>query len=72
MQQIPKMTENNNINNIVEIEKMYKLSALFTSFMAQQNEYFKPTYNHSLPPAILPQIHPILEEPLDLTVKSKS
>lgn len=76
LSQIPKINEsnnsnnNNNIDNIVDIEKMYKLSALFTSFMAQQNEYFKPIFNHSLPP-ILP-IQPVLDEPLDLTVKSKS
>lgn len=81
---LPKLTENNNNNNhIVDIEKMYKLSALFTSFIASQNEYFKPPLlqNHSLPPlqppllalappTILPP--PLnLDEPLDLTISSK-
>lgn len=52
-------SNNNNNNSIVDIEKMYKLSALFTSFIASQNEYFKPPallQNHSLSlgPAPLP------------------
>lgn len=83
---LSQLNENNNNNNnhIVDIEKMYKLSALFTSFIASQNEYFKPPLlqNHSLPPlqppllalappTILPPPLLNLDEPLDLTISSK-
>lgn len=75
---LPKINENNN-NSIVDIEKMYKLSALFTSFIASQNDYFKPPllHSHSLPPqppllALAPPIlPPAFDEPLDLTMGTR-
>lgn len=73
---------NNNIHNIKtapinlsipdpvsDIEKMYKLSALFSSFIATQSEYFKQQ-SHSMP--LLPLLPPpILDEPLDLTISKR-
>uniref|UniRef100_A0A336N2C9 CSON005112 protein n=1 Tax=Culicoides sonorensis TaxID=179676 RepID=A0A336N2C9_CULSO len=80
------LSQNNNNNNIqspsinltipdpvADIEKMYKLSALFSSFIATQSEYFKQQPllpNHSLP--LIPFLPPpILDEPLDLTISKR-
>lgn len=78
LQGLQKINDNNNSNNIVDIERMYKLSALFTSFMASQNDYFKPPVlqNHSLNLSPSAFAQPILqtvnlEEPLDLTTSSR-
>lgn len=58
---------------VANIEKMYKLSALFSSFMATQSEYFKQQpmlQSHSIPLVpIMPP--PILDEPLDLTISKR-
>lgn len=56
---------------VADIEKMYKLSALFSSFIARQSEYFKyQPHNHSIP--LIPLLPPpVLDEPLDLTISKR-
>lgn len=56
---------------VADIEKMYKLSALFSSFIARQSEYYKQQpHNHSM--SFIPLLPPpVLDEPLDLTISKR-